>query len=127
VIKIEIDKPVEFLKLVESKKNEYIYHDHPSDGLDLFTDEIMENYGWHAVSFEFITYRLIAQFMEEHCEGEFYFNDHPVGFNAFAMVKDIVEVRKQVKDFIIKQIKANLLDEYDEDQKEALEFFGIEI
>jgi hypothetical protein len=127
VKKIEIEKPAEFLELVESKKNEYIYHDHPSDGLDLFTDEIMEDYGWHAVSFDFITYRSIAEFMEENCDGEFYFNDHPMGFNAFAIASDIQKAREQVKAFIIEQIKANVLDEYDEDQEEALEFFGVKL
>ncbi|MBL6970245.1 MAG: hypothetical protein ISR68_02475 [Campylobacterales bacterium] len=123
--KIEIEKPDAFLKLVESKKNEYLYHDHPSDGLDLFTDETMEDYGWHAISFDFITYRTIAQFIEDNCDGQFYFNDHPMGYNAFAIVDDIEKTREQVKSYIVDQIKANPIDDLDDDQEEALEFFGI--
>ncbi|MBT3280465.1 MAG: hypothetical protein HOF69_00055 [Campylobacteraceae bacterium] len=125
--KVEIEKPDEFLKLVESKKSEYLYHDHPSDGLDLFTDEIMESYGWHAVSFDFITYRSIAEFIEENCAGTFTFNDHPMGFNGFAVVDNIEEARAQVKAYIIDMIKSNLQDDYDDDQQEALEFFDIAI
>ncbi len=123
--KIEIEKPDAFLKLVESKKNEYLYHDHPSDGLDLFTDEIMEDYGWHAISFDFITYRTIAEFIEDNCDGQFYFNDHPMGYNAFAIVDDIEKTRGQVKSYIVDQIKANPINDMDDDQEEALEFFGI--
>ena len=125
--KVEIQKPDEFLKLVESNKDIYLYHDHPSDGLDLFTDEILESYGWHAVAFDFITYRVLAEFMEEYCDGTFTFNDHPMGFNGFAVVDDIKAVRIQLKDFIIKQIKSNILDEYDDDQQDALDFFEISI
>ncbi len=123
--KIEIEKPDEFLKLVESKKNEYLYHDHPSDGLDLFTDEVVEDYGWHAISFDFITYRGIAEFIENNCDGKFYFNDHPMGFNGFVIVDDIEKTREQIKVYIIEQIKANPIDDLDDDQEEALEFFGI--
>ena len=123
--KVEIKKPDEFLKLVESKKNVYLYHDHPSDGLDLFTDEICESYGWQAVAFDFITYRILAEFMEENCDGTFTFNDHPMGFNGFAEVDDIIKTRKQLRAFIIEQIKANPLDEYDDDQLEALKFFEL--
>ena len=38
---------------------------------------------------------------------------------------NIEDVRKQVKQYIIDQINANPLEEYDEDQIEALEFLGI--
>ncbi len=123
--KIEIEKPDAFLKLVESKKSEYLYHDHPSDGLDLFTDETIEDYGWHAISFDFITYRTIAEFIEDNCDGQFYFNDHPMGYNAFAIVDDIEKAREQIRSYIIDQIKANPIDDMDDDQEEALEFFGI--
>jgi hypothetical protein len=125
--KIEIEKPDEFLKLIEANKNKYLYHDHPSDGLDLFTDEELETYGWHSVSFDFITYRTIAEFIENNCDGTFTFNDHPMGFNGFVIVDDIEKTRQQVKEFIINKIKSNLLDDYDEDQKEALEFFEIKV
>jgi hypothetical protein len=123
--KIEIEKPDEFLKLVESRKDEYLYHDHPSDGLDLFTDELIEKFGWYAIEFDFITYRTIAEFIEENCEGEFIYNDHPMGFNAFAVVDDIEKTREQVRNYIINEIKSNPLDDYTQEQEESLEYFKI--
>ena len=125
--KNEIEKPDAFLKLIEIKRNDYLYHDHPNDGIDLFCDKELEEMGWHSTTFDFITYRDIASFIEDNCEGTLTFNDHPMGFNGFVEVDDIVKVREQVKEFLIKTIKENKLDEYDDDQLEALEFFGITI
>ena len=125
--KVEIDKPDDYLKLVASKSKEYLYHDHPSEGIDFFCDSEVEDIGWHASTFDFIKYRNISDFIEENCEGTLTFNDHPMGFNGFVLVDDIVDVRAKVKQFVIDQIKANPLDEYDEDQEEALEFFGLKL
>ena len=125
--KNEIEKPDGFLKLVEQKRNSYLYHDHPNDGIDLFCDDQLEEMGWHSSAFDFIKYRDIANFIEENCEGTLTFNDHPMGFNGFVEVDNIEDVRVKVKEFIIETIKNNKLDEYDDDQLEALEFFGIKI
>ncbi len=125
MIKNEIDKPDEFLKLVDEKHKVFLYQDHPNDGIDLFCDTQLENMGWHASTFDFLKYRDIAEYIEENCEGTLTFNNHPMGFNGFVEVTDIEDVRVKVKAFIIAQIKANKLDEYDDDQQEALEFFEI--
>ena len=122
---IEIEKPAEFLKLIEENKNKYLYNDHPSDGIDLFTDEQIELYGWHAIAFDEITYRSIAEFIEENCEGEFVFNDHPMGFNAYAVLSNVDEARVQIKDYIVNIITKLDLSDLDEDQEVSLEFFGI--
>jgi hypothetical protein len=123
--KVEIEKPDEFLKLVQQKSKEYLYHDHPNDGIDFFCDDQLEQIGWHGVTFDCITYRDIANFIEENCKGTLYFNDHPMGFNGFVIVDDIDDVRKKVFIYVKDQIQANMPDELDEDQKEALEFFGL--
>ncbi len=123
--KNEIEKPDEFLKLIDVKQNDFLYQDHPNDGIDLFCDKELEDMGWHAASFDFITYRNIANFIEENCEGTLTFNDHPMGFNGFVEVDNIEDVRVQVREFIINQINTNKLDDYDDDQIEALEFFNI--
>lgn len=125
--RVEIPKPQEYLDLVKLKKDDYLYHDHPNDGIDLFTDEKLEQIGWFAISFDFISYRDIASFIEENCEGTLTYNDHPLGFNGFVEVDNIEDVRQKVTNFVIDTIKKNQLDEYDEDQLEALEFFGIKI
>lgn len=123
--KIEIEKPAEFLKLIAENKNLYLYNDHPSDGIDLFTDEQIELYGWHGIAFDNITYRGIAEFIEDNCEGTFTFNDHPMGFNAYAVLDDVESARVQIKEFIVNKIKSLDLTDLDDDQKEAIEFFGI--
>ena len=123
--KVEIEKPDEFLKLVQQKSKEYLYHDHPNDGIDFFCDDQLEQIGWHGVTFDCVTYRDIANFIEENCKGTLYFNDHPMGFNGFVIVDDIDDVRKKVFIYVKDQIQANMPDELDEDQKEALEFFGL--
>ena len=123
--KIEIDKPDEFLKLVASKSKEYLYHDHPNEGIDLFCDDELEELGYRCVVFDFITYRGISEFIEDNCEGTLTFVNHPMGFNGFVEIENIEDVRSKVKQYIIDTIKANSLDEYDTDQEEALEFLGI--
>ena len=124
--KVEIDKPDDFLKLVESKKHDYLYHDHPNEGIDLFCDDYLESLGYECVVFDFITYRGIAEFIEENCEGTLTFVNHPMGFNGFVEVDNIEDVRKKVKQYIIDEINKNKLDEYDDDQLEAMKFLGIE-
>jgi len=124
--KVEIDKPNDFLELVESKKHDYLYHDHPNEGIDLFCDDELESLGYESVVFDFITYRGISEFIEENCEGTLTFVNHPMGFNGFVEVTDIQDVRTKVKQYIIDLIKEHNLDEYDDDQKVALKFLGIE-
>ena len=106
---------------------DYLYQDHPNDGIDLFCDTQIEDMGWHSSTFDFITYRDIAQCIEENCEGTLTFNDHPMGFNGFVEVDDIEDVRTTVRSFICEQIKSNKLESYDDDQLEALEFFKINL
>lgn len=125
MIKNEIEKPDDFLKLIAKKDGDFLYQDHPNDGIDLFSDEILEEMGWQSSTFDFITYRDIATFIEDNCEGTLTFNDHPMGFNGFAEVDDIEDVRVKVKQFIVEQIKNNPIEDYDDDQKEALNFFGV--
>ena len=124
--KIEIDKPDDFLKLVESKKHDYLYHDHPNEGIDLFCDDELESLGYECVVFDFITYRGISEFIEENCEGTLTFVNHPMGFNGFVEVDSIEDVRKKVKQYIIDEINNNPLDDYDDDQIVAFKFLGIE-
>ncbi len=124
---IEIDKPNDFLKLVESKKHDYLYHDHPNEGIDLFCDDELEDMGYNCVVFDFITYRGISEFIEKNCEGTLTFVNHPMGFNGFVEVDNIEDVRVKVKQYIIDLIKANPLDEYDSDQVEALEFLNLKL
>jgi len=122
--KIEIEKPQDFLDTCEAKSKEFLYHDHPNEGIDYFNDTVLEDIGWHVNAFG-ITYRDIAEHIEENCEGTLTFNDHTLGFNGFVEIEDIEDVRVKVKQFAIDSIKAKNISELDGDQEEALEFFGL--
>jgi len=125
--KVEIEKPQEYLDLIAQNKDKYLYNDHPSDGIDLFCDDKIEQIGWHACTFDFLQYRTLAQFMEENCDGTLTFNDHPMGFNAYAIIDDVDKTAQQLKAFCVEQIKKEniTLEDCDDDQLEAMEFFGL--
>jgi hypothetical protein len=125
--KVEIEKPADFMELAKSKEGSYLYYDHPSDGVDYFADSKLEDIGWNACVFPFLSYRVLAEFIEDSCDGTLYYNDSHMGFNGFVEITNIEDVRKKVKGFCISQIKENKLDEYDDDQLESLEFFGVSI
>ena len=86
--------------------------------------------GWNCSPLD-VTYRDIAQFIEENCEGTFVFYDNTIQFSGFLIVDDIVKTRDKVKAFIIeavnKKIKNDELDFDDDDIIESLEFFDIKI
>ena len=124
LIKKEIESPTEYLELMKAKAKELLYHDHPNEGIDYFNDTVLEDIGWHVNAFG-VTYRDIAEYIEENCEGILTFNEHSLGFNGFAEVTDINDVRKKVKQFAINSIKEKNITELDEEQEEALEFFGL--
>lgn len=116
--------------IIGMNKDNMLYFDHQSDGVEIFEDKELEDYGWHASVLE-INYRQIADFIEENCDGILVCYDNQVQFNGFVFVDDIKKVRIQVKEFIIKQTKQNIEDKLieldDEDAIESFEFFGIEV
>lgn len=106
-----------------------LYFDHQSDGVEIFEDSILEDYGWQASALE-INYRAISDFIEENCEGTLLCYDNEIQFSGFVLVDNIEDVRTQVKKFICDKTKENLKDDLleldDDDVIEALDFFNIE-
>jgi hypothetical protein len=106
-----------------------LYFDHQSDGVEIFEDSVLENYGWHASALE-INYRTISDFIEENCEGTLLCYDNEIQFSGFVLIDNIEDVRIQVKNFICdktkEHIKDGLIELDDDDVIEALEFFEIE-
>lgn len=125
--KVHIQSPEEYMNLLKEKRGSFLYQDHPNDGIDFFNDEQLEEMGWHASIFSFLSYRDISHFIEENCNGTLTYNDHPLGFNGFVEVDDIVETRNKVKEFIVEKIKENIHEEYDIEHNESLDFFGISL
>ena len=122
-------KPVSnWQNIIDMNKDNMLYFDHQSDGVEMFEDKVLEDYGWHASVLE-INYREISEFIEESCEGVLLCYDNTIQFSGFVIVDDINDVRAKVKEYIANKakenIKENLVDLEDDDVIEALEIFGI--
>lgn len=122
-------KPVSnWQNIIDMNKENMLYFDHQSDGVEMFEDKILEDYGWHASALE-INYREISEFIEESCDGVLLCYDNEIQFSGFVIVDDIEDVRVKVKDFIVKKaienLENDLIDKEEDDVVEALEFFGI--
>ncbi len=126
----KIKPVVNWQNIIDMNKENMLYFDHQSDGVEIFEDKTLENYGWFANSLE-INYRELSEHIEEVCEGVLLCYDNEVQFSGFVIVDDLEEVRTKVKEFIIEKAKKNIEDEIldieDDDVIEALEFFGIRI
>ena len=123
-------KPVSnWQNIIDVNKENMLYFDHQSDGVEMFEDKELENYGWNASALE-INYRQISEFIEESCEGVLLCYDNEIQFSGFVIVENIEDVRLKVKEFICKKAQENIKDELidleDADVIEALELFGIE-
>lgn len=114
--------------IIDYNKDNFLYYDHQSDGVEIFEDSLMEDIGWNASPLE-ISYRDISEFIEDNCEGTLLFYDNGVQFNGFAIVDDIEEVREKTKMFIynkaLENIENGIVDTDDDDVIESMEFFGI--
>lgn len=124
----KIKPVVNWQNIIDMNKENMLYFDHQSDGVEMFEDKILEDYGWHASALE-INYREISEFIEESCEGVLLCYDNEIQFSGFVIVNDIEDVRGKVKDFIVKKAIENLenqlIDKEDNDVVEAFEFFEI--
>lgn len=122
-------KPVlNWQNIIDMNKENMLYFDHQSDGVELFEDKGLEDYGWNASALD-INYREISEFIEEFCEGVLLCYDNEIQFSGFVIVEDINDVKIKVKEYIINKTKENIkeqtIDIEDDDVIEALEFFGI--
>ena len=122
-------KPVSnWQNIIDMNKENMLYFDHQSDGVELFEDKTLEDYGWNASALD-INYREISEFIEENCEGVLLCYDNEIQFSGFVIVENIEDVRVKVKEYIINKteenIKKELIDVEDDDVMESLEFFGI--
>ena len=122
-------KPVSnWQNIIDLNKDNMLYFDHQSDGVELFEDKELEDYGWNASALD-INYREISEFIEEFCEGVLLCYDNEIQFSGFVIVEDVNDVKQKVKEYIINKTKENIknesIDVEDDDVIEALDFFGI--
>ncbi len=122
-------KPVSnWQNIIDMNKENMLYFDHQSDGVEMFEDKELEDYGWNSSALE-INHREISEFIEEFCEGVLLCYDNEIQFSGFVIVDDVNDVKQKVKEYIIKKTKENIksesIDIEDDDVIESLEFFGI--
>lgn len=122
-------KPVSnWQNIIDLNKENMLYFDHQSDGVELFEDKELEDYGWNASALE-INYREISEFIEEFCEGVLLCYDNEIQFSGFVIVDNVNDVKVKVKEYIINKTKENIkeqtIDIEEDDVIESLEFFGI--
>ena len=122
-------KPVSnWQNIIDMNKDNMLYFDHQSDGVELFEDKELEDYGWNASALD-INYREISEFIEEFCEGVLLCYDNEIQFSGFIIVDDVNDVKIKVKEYIINKTKENIkeqtIDIEDDDVLESLDFFGI--
>lgn len=122
-------KPVSnWQNIIDMNKENMLYFDHQSDGVEIFEDKTLEDYGWNASALE-INYREISEFIEDSCEGILLCYDNEIQFSGFVIVENLEDTKEKVKEYIINKAKQNIsegiLDLEDDDVIEALEFFGI--
>ena len=114
--------------IIDMNKENMLYFDHQSDGVEMFEDKELEDYGWNSSALE-INHREISEFIEEFCEGVLLCYDNEIQFSGFVIVDDVKDVKQKVKEYIINKTKENIksesIDIEDDDVIESLEFFGI--
>ncbi|PUE63706.1 hypothetical protein [Arcobacter caeni] len=124
----KIKPVVNWQNIIEMNKTNMLYFDHQSDGVEMFEDKELEDYGWNASALD-INYREISEFIEESCEGVLLCYDNEIQFSGFVIVDDLNDVKQKVKEYIITKTKENIKEEIidleEDDVIEALEFFGI--
>jgi len=116
------------------KANEpfYLYQDTTSDGITEFSDNELDDLIWYSCEFS-INYREVAEFLEQNIEGTVICveNENPYHFNGCAYAENIEEARKKAFEFIKETLKKHIdnkeidLDNLEDDEEEALKFFGL--
>lgn len=124
----KIKPVVNWQNIIDMNKENMLYFDHQSDGVEIFEDKMLEDFGWNASALD-INYREISEFIEEFCEGVLLCYDNEIQFSGFVIVEDVNDVKQKVKEYIINKTKENIknesIDVEDDDVIEALDFFGI--
>lgn len=95
-----IVKPlIAWQEVMKINKDRMFYEDHSSDGIEVFNDERVEAVSFEAVVFD-IDYRVIAEFIEEHCEGDFVYYENEIQFSGFTIASNNDKAYEQVKYFL---------------------------
>jgi len=116
--------------IIYTNQKRALYDDTTGDGIDAFSDQQLENLGWHATEFS-IGYRDIVEQFEKQCEGILLCIEHesPYQFSGLGFVFDIDHARQIGFEYCVNTIKDKLENDEDfatltNDEEEAAIFFN---
>jgi hypothetical protein len=108
------------------------YDDTTGDGVDKFSNPILEDIGWKATDFD-IKYRAIVEHLEENCEGTLLCieqEEPSYQFSGLGFLEDDEEAKKVMYNYcqtiVKKMVKEDPLfakENLDDDEEEAARFF----
>lgn len=108
-----------------------LYDDTTADGIDRFSDQQLEDMGWHATEFH-IPYRDIVEELEHKCEGTVLCieQEEPYQFSGQGFITDLEKAREIVFAYCVEIIKDKLANDPEfsrlsDDEKEAALYFKI--
>ena len=108
------------------------YDDTTGDGVDKFSNEKLEDLGWHATDFE-ITYRELVEVLEEQCDGTLLCieQEEPYQFSGLGFLTDDKQAYNVRYNFCQAKIKKMIqedplyiVDNLSDDEEEAAEYFA---
>ena len=109
------------------------YDDTTADGVAEFSNKELEEIGWHATEFD-IKYRTLVEILEEKCEGVLLCieQEEPYQFSGLGFLSDDAHAKETLFNYCQEHIKDLIqndsdyeVEELDDDQLEALEFFKL--
>ena len=107
------------------------YDDTTGDGVDKFSDEVLEDIGWNATEFD-ITYRELVEVLEKNVDGTLLCieQEEPYQFSGLGFIKDEKEAQKVLFAYVQEKIKHMMhndplytKEKLSDDEREAAEFF----
>ena len=132
--KLDIKASMAWQSIIALNIESASYDDTTGDGISHFTDDILEDMGWHATDFD-INYREMVEYLEEKLDEGLIFcieRDEPYQFSGFGFIFNHEKARELLKEYIVSRIQKLRADDplfsdenLDEDQEEALAFFGL--
>lgn len=106
-----------------------LYDDTTADGIDRFSDQQLEDMGWHVTEFH-VPYRDIVEQMEAKCDGLILCieQEEPYQFSGLGFVFDMEHARKVTFDYCADMIKEKIANDEEfstlsDDEAEAADFF----
>lgn len=109
------------------------YDDTTNDGIGEFSEETLEDIGWHATEFD-ISYRELADFIEDNCDGILLCieKEEPYHFSGLGFISDATQAKEKLFKFCQNKIKNIIENDPDykkenlsDDELDACEFFKI--